>query len=49
LLAANSRKDGVELWLKECAKCGKEFYSEAPGNKCERWRRKTKALNIWEA
>jgi hypothetical protein len=36
-------KDDVELWLKECAKCGKEFYGEAKDSKCERCRGRAKA------
>jgi hypothetical protein len=32
--------DGKELFLKECAKCGTEFYGSKDEKRCERCRKK---------
>jgi hypothetical protein len=36
-------KDGVELWLQACVKCGKDYYGVTQESKCEGCRRKKKA------
>jgi hypothetical protein len=36
-------KDGVELWLKECARCGIEFYGSPENSICNECKGKKKS------